>query len=182
MIKKYIILSLVLILSFVIFSCMEKLEVSTPTFNPEPGSYDSIQHISISTTTEEATLYYTTDGSTPTTNSTEYNEPIEVNTTTTIQAIAVKGDEQSEVASGEYIITVATPTISHPYPSIEINCDTSGATIYYTTDGTTPTTSSSEYSDPLSLPHSITPSVKAFAVKDDMDDSNVATYTCSNCH
>ena len=84
---------------------------------------------------------------------------------------------------------VATPTFdpgsadsSNPYivyggkQEITINCATSGATIYYTTDGTTPTTSSIPYAEPCYLTSTggnVT--VKAIAVKDGLDDSEVAT-------
>jgi hypothetical protein len=84
----------------------------------------------------------------------------------------------------ETIETVETPIIFHPYPSteIEIDCDTPDTTIYYTIDGSTPTTLSNEYTEALSLSLETTSWVKAFAVKDDMNDSNVATFTCSDCH
>ncbi len=84
---------------------------------------------------------------------------------------------------------VATPSITpgsndatDPYvvyggkQQITINCATSGATIYYTTDGTTPTTSSNQYSEPFDLTSTggnVT--IKAIAVKADMDDSEIAT-------
>lgn len=48
---------------------------------------------------EGASIFYTTDGSTPTTDSTEYTEAIELSATTTVKAIAVKGTYESPVAS-----------------------------------------------------------------------------------
>lgn len=84
--------------------------VAAPTFSPEEGSYISAQSVSISCDTEGATIYYTTDGSDPTTSSSVYSSPIEVASTTTIKAIAVKeGLSDSAIAEAEYnILQVST--------------------------------------------------------------------------
>jgi len=80
--------------------------VATPTFSPAEGSYSSTQSVTISCATTGATVYYTTDGSTPTTSSTEYSSAISVSSTTTIKAIATKSDmDNSGVASATYTIT-----------------------------------------------------------------------------
>ena len=62
---------------------------ATPAFTPVAGTYSSAQAVTISTTTPSATIYYTTDGSTPTTSSSVYSGPIAVSATETVQAIAV---------------------------------------------------------------------------------------------
>lgn len=82
--------------------------VATPTADPEPGTfYDGYVEVSLSSTTDGAQIYYTTDGSTPTTESDSYSETITFYETTTLQAIAVKeGYENSEIFSGEYTISV----------------------------------------------------------------------------
>lgn len=78
---------------------------ATPIFNPEAGTYTGTQPVSISTTTEGATIHYTLDGTDPTTNSTTYSAAINVSSTTTIKAIAVKdGMDNSAVASATYTI------------------------------------------------------------------------------
>ena len=77
--------------------------------------------------------------------------------------------------------TCATPTFNPAAgtytqaQTVTISCATEGATIYYTTDGNDPTTSSSEYSTPLTI--SQTTTVKAIAVKDGFDDSSIASAT-----
>ncbi|MCQ2307677.1 MAG: chitobiase/beta-hexosaminidase C-terminal domain-containing protein [Bacteroidales bacterium] len=85
--------------------------VATPTFSPEAGTYTEAQNVTISCTTEGATIYYTTDGTTPGTPSTVYSTPISITQTTTVKAIAMKdGLDNSEVASAEYVISTAPVT------------------------------------------------------------------------
>ena len=82
-------------------------QVATPTFTPAEGTFTSAQSVTIACATDGATIYYTTDGSTPTTSSTEYTGAINVNETTTIKAIAVKnGMTNSEVATATYTINI----------------------------------------------------------------------------
>ena len=71
--------------------------------------------------------------------------------------------------------TVATPTISISGTTATISCSTSGATIYYTTNGNTPTTSSTQYSSPITLSGACT--IKAIAVKSGMNNSSVANQS-----
>lgn len=113
-----------------------------------------------------ATVYYTTDGSTPTSDSTAYSEPFTVSATTTVKAIAIKDGVSSEVAS-KTLTKLAAPTISGTTPFAETTSVTmsgpEGSAIYYTTDGSTPTSGSTAYSAAITL--SATTTVKAVAVK-----------------
>lgn len=113
-----------------------------------------------------ATVYYTTDGSTPTSDSTAYTEPFTVNATTTVKAISLKDGVYSEVAS-KTLTKLAAPTISGTTPFAETTSVTmsgpEGATIHYTTDGSAPTSESATYSEALTL--SATTTVKAVSVK-----------------
>ena len=78
---------------------------ATPTFSPAAGIYTSAQSVTISSATEGATIYYTTDGTEPTTNSTQYNGAISVSSSTTIKAIATAaGYDNSSVATATYTI------------------------------------------------------------------------------
>lgn len=78
---------------------------STPVFSPPAGTYSSTQSVTISTSSSGASIYYTTDGSTPTTESTLYVGAITVSATTTIKAIASGGGfTDSSVGSATYTI------------------------------------------------------------------------------
>ena len=85
--------------------------VSTPTFSPEEGSYTEEIEVSIACETEGATIYYTVDGTDPTTSSSVYSDVIAISTTTTIKAYAVKdGMNDSDIATATYTITIVPPT------------------------------------------------------------------------
>ena len=78
----------------------------TPTFSPAAGTYTSVQNVEISCSTEEATIYYTTDGTTPTSLSTQYTTAISVGENMTIKAIAIKNSLESTVATAAYVINL----------------------------------------------------------------------------
>ena len=91
-----------------------KVVANAPTFTPAGGNYDAEQTVMLTTTTTGATIYYTIDGSTPTTNSTQYANAITVGEgTTTIKAIAVYKGVTSEVASATYVITLPKKETFH---------------------------------------------------------------------
>ena len=72
---------------------------AAPDLSPAPGAYTTTQSVQLTDTTAGATIYYTTDGTTPTHNSAVYSAPITVATTTTINAIgSAPGMADSELA------------------------------------------------------------------------------------
>lgn len=83
---------------------LEKADVAVPTFTPAEGVYYGSQNVSIECETEGASVYYTTDGTEPTTSSTLYTSAIVVDETTTIKAMAVKGSTISSIVSATYTI------------------------------------------------------------------------------
>ena len=84
-------------------------QVAIPTFTPAAGTYTEVQNVEINCATDGASIYYTTDGTEPTTTSSVYSTAITVGETMTIKAMAVKEDmENSAVATAEYIINLPT--------------------------------------------------------------------------
>lgn len=82
--------------------------VATPTFSPKAGRYAEAQTVTISCETAGATIYYTLDGTTPTTSSTRYTQPLTISETTTVKAIAVSDGEESATATAKYTIGTST--------------------------------------------------------------------------
>jgi Chitobiase/beta-hexosaminidase C-terminal domain/Beta xylosidase C-terminal Concanavalin A-like domain/FG-GAP-like repeat len=82
---------------------------ATPTFNPPSGtSFSSTLNVTIADATPGATIYYTTDGSTPTTSSAVYSSVLTLSASTTLKAIATAaGDSQSIVGAASYTMTTA---------------------------------------------------------------------------
>ncbi len=164
-------------------------QVAAPAFSPAGGTYSTAQSVTISSTTSGASIRYTTDGSTPSeTAGALYSGPVTVSSTTTLKAIAYEsGMADSSVSSATYTISlpqVATPTFSPgsgsytTAQSVAISTTTSGASIRYTTNGTTPSeTAGTLYSGPVSV--SSTTTVKAIAYESGMADSAVASATYS---
>ena len=161
-----------------------------PTFTPSPGTYATAQNVSLSSATTGATIYYTVDGSTPTTSSAVYSAPIVVSATSlTIRAFAAAaGYQSSPIVVGTYQIqgTAATPTFTPAsgtsFPStlsVSIADTTPSASIYYTTNGSTPTTGSQLYSGPFTI--SATTTVHAIATASGYTQSaqGAASYTYS---
>jgi hypothetical protein len=159
---------------------------ATPVISPPTGTYNSVQMVYITDTTAGAVIHFTTDDTTPTTSSPKYVGAITVSATETIQAIAAApGCSNSAVASATYtlILPAAIPAISPASgtytsaQSVTITDTTTGAAIYYTNDGTTPTTNSTPYTGAFTVSSSVT--IQAIAVATGYISSAVAlaSYT-----
>lgn len=84
--------------------------VKTPTASPNGGTFASSQSVTLSSETAGASIYYTMDGTTPTTGSTLYNGAFTLSATKTVKAIAVKsGMSQSDVLTVDFIIHITGP-------------------------------------------------------------------------
>lgn len=163
-------------------SIFDNISVTVPTFSVPAGAYGPAQSVAISTTTPRARIYYTTNGTTPTSGSTLYSGPVTVSVSETLKAIAItSGTHNSPVASAAYVINgaVATPTFSPvagPYVGtqlVTVSSTTAGATFYYTTNGTTPTRSSILYTGPISV--AVSETIKVLGTKLHFSDSAIAS-------
>ena len=83
--------------------------LAAPVITPESGTYYSPIEVAISCWTSGAKIYYTTNGSDPTTSSTQYSAPFTVSSNTTVKAISAKDGETSDVVSATYEFGTATP-------------------------------------------------------------------------
>jgi len=161
--------------------------VKAPTANPGAGTYTSAQNVTLSTETEDAIIYYTIDGSAPTTSSTRYTSSVAISQSLTLKAIAVKkGMKNSDILSAQYTINIPLGTVVQPaanpgagtYTSaqnITLSTTTAGASIYYTLDNNPPTTSSTPYTTGSAIAISETTTIKAIAVKEGMISSSILT-------
>lgn len=165
-------------------SAVYTLTVAQPTASPTQTTHQAPVTVSLSTTTAGATIHYTLDGNTPTTASPVYAGSFLVSTTTTVKAVGAKdGWVTSSAFSrtynmdfGQLTAPTMTPAAGSYTSSVNVElASIPGATIRYTTNGSTPGGSSTIYAGPLTL--TATTTLKAYATHLDYDDSPVATGT-----
>jgi alpha-tubulin suppressor-like RCC1 family protein len=125
------------------------LTAANPTYSPTQGTYTSNQNVTISSVSQSVTIRYTTDGTTPTEASTVYSSPVLVDETVILKAKAFRsGWTESNQGTASYTMKVATPSLSPTGGSfsspknVTVTGTTAGATLHYTTDGSSPTESS----------------------------------------
>jgi hypothetical protein len=151
----------------------------TVTATPTGGIYSSTQSI-ILTANEPATIYYTTNGNTPTTSSPTYSSAVSISSTTTLKYFAKDTvGNVSPVVTQTYTIdptvTAAPPGGTFNSPQSVTLAASEAAAIYYTIDGTAPTTSSTLYSGPISI--TFTTTLKYFARDAAGNSGSVITQT-----
>lgn len=160
-----------------------KPRTARPLANTAPGEVAAGTPIELSTSTPNATIRYTIDGSTPGTTSPVYSTPITVEESMTIRAIAYRTDwDDSRELSVDYTVNLLPAAVPTATPAggavasgttVTLASATSDADIYYTTDGNAPTTGSTLYTAPIRISGAVT--IKAIAVKAGMINSPVMT-------
>lgn len=195
--KKALSTTLIIVLSaiFIFTSCKKDKDdeptptVSNPTFTMPSGTYNNDISVGMACATDGASIYYTTDGSTPSSSSTKFTSNITISETTTLKAISCKdGYNNSGIVEATYIIEkqisqVETPEIKPGSCTfsesilVSISCATQGATIRYTLDGSEPKASSEEYVLPLTLKETTTVKAKAFMEEMLPSETAEATFT-----
>jgi len=165
--------------------------IAAPAADVGAAAYTKEQTVSLSAQ-DGATIYYTTDGSTPTAESTVYSAPLRITESTMVKAIAVTDGKTSAVVSFPYTIVPITPQVAG-LPTANVSSGTytepqtvtltppekrffeldGQYTIYYTTDGSTPTTASAVYTEPLEIDQSTT--LKFIAAAPGILESSVVT-------
>jgi hypothetical protein len=163
-------------------------DITPPTVvvNVLGGTYTSVQNVNLSTEAG-AIIYYTLDGSTPTQTSSVYTAALVISSSKVLKYFAKdSAGNVSDVQTQTYTINMDTtaPTVTvYPTPGAYTSSQSvtfttnETATIYYTKDGSTPTTGSSVYTSAIVL--NATGTIKYFA-KDVAGNSSgiqTATYT-----
>lgn len=129
-------------------------------FTPSDRKFSNTVYVKMSCTTPESQIYYTTDGSTPTTASTLYTDSLPISTTANFKAIAYKASMPIP-QSMEAAVTF-TPSVSRvkilpnggtytDFATVTLSTVTTGATMTYTLDGSNPTIKSTVYTAPLKI-------------------------------
>jgi hypothetical protein len=103
-------------------------QVATPVSSAPTGIYETLQTVSLTSTTTGAKIYYTTDGTVPTTSSNEYSIPLNTSTTTRIRAIATA---DGKVNSREEVVLLSFPETVTTLDELYTKMAASGTNLTY---------------------------------------------------
>jgi len=152
--------------------------VAAPKSTPAGGAFSGGKMVSLSSTTPGATIFYSIDSSDPLYYGRIYQEPFLVPSTSTVRALALKGDYlPSSETSSTFIINSDVPIVGAPvfrpaggeywsdnFP-VTITSVTPGAIIHYEIGNQYPSTFSPKYTGPISLPAGFQGTITARAFK-----------------
>lgn len=142
------------------------------SFSLDSDQYASEQSLELSSSDANAKIYYTLDGSAPTDSSTLYTGPIQISKDMQVRAVSYVDDFlHSSIVTKNYIIDNTVKPLSTNYETgiynsqlqVSLHSDTPNVEIYYTLDGSTPTTSSTLYTGSISVEE--TSNIRAIAFK-----------------
>ncbi len=150
-----------------------------PFANMKSGTYKDSISINLFSDVKGASIYYTLDGSQPNKSSLAYTGSLKISINTTLKAILTYDNlKNSEMVTYVYKIKIEKPTANikngarvNKGTKIKLSCKNSKATIYYTLDGTTPTTRSKKYTNPIIIDKNT--KIKAMSVKVGMTESDI---------
>lgn len=147
---------------------------TAPTIASIPG--DNGVTVTFSSPDKGVTLYYTTSAMTPHLGSQKYTGPITITRDTTFSVVGIdqygtRTPVTTKTVSG--LPPTAAPTVSYADGMLTLSCATPGASIYYTTDGSAPTASSTLYTGPFAP----TTTTQCIAMLDGHRNSPVITCT-----
>ena len=165
---------------------------SAPTYRPiiskSPGTYYKQVTVKLSSR-KGADIYYTTNGKTPTTKSTKYTGEFKITKSCTLKAIAVVKGKATSAATADYVIQVSKPTFSveagyyTKAQTVTVTPMDSKTVMYYTTDGSTPTTKSTKYTGPIKISKYTVLKVRAYksgCLKSDVVTQEYNIYKASS--
>ncbi|GAA1476481.1 hypothetical protein GCM10009623_09270 [Nocardioides aestuarii] len=155
------------------FVVQGKLAELRVTATPKGGTFTAAQQVTLAASEPTAEIHYTTDGSTPTAASTLYTGPVAITAegATQLKFLAIGTDgSTSPVVTETYVIDTVAPTVSASpaggsFPGsqqVTLSSDDPDAVIRYTTNGSTPTATSTRYTAPLTVTQSLTLKARAF--------------------
>ncbi len=160
----------------------EVTPTATPVINPNGGSFTKAQSVSIADSTPNAVIYYTLDGSEPTSASAIYKGPLQVSADTNLKAVAsAQGYLQSALASATFTFASQTAPVSFTPAAgtystaqkVTLSDSAPNSVIHYTVDGSKPTTASATYQGPITVNASST--INAIAVSNGLSPSEVSS-------
>jgi hypothetical protein len=94
-----------------LYKKVDPSEILAPAFSVAAGSFYDAQSVVITCATPGAEIYYTLDGSTPSSTSTKYTSAVAISETKTLKAIAIKGEYSSSVTEATYTILAPLATM-----------------------------------------------------------------------
>lgn len=144
--------------------------VASLNFSPSPDTYEDETDVQITTSTSDAAIYYTLDGTEPSKASLEaVNGQVHLSASASLRAIGYHpANYPSNIRSGYYELKIAEPVFSPAAglftgaQLVTLQSTSPSATIHYTTDGTEPTEASPVYAAPVAISNSTTLKARGF--------------------